>query len=494
MGHGLYQEDDLPSNRLASGLLYRLVAYSVLIIWLSGLQMLRTAYPVSVDALASQTEVNSDPKPGLTSVVYEMLEEAPVPMRLGNLVADFNLTDWSPQTDVVDPSPVLESQGPNINQSARVPWLQLFPSRQPASRFFTVQTIGPRDLQLTLIEPFDREQECLSPVGPESDANGQNVLASPAGTASSAFTDDSGLVHSTGGGLEDAWSQTDRCRCYTRAVDKPEQTVQDRDPYCVLVVTIAAYPLETRMRLFSVRLLVHDINDQAPQFQPSAQFTTSFSESPGDVGARKRLPVAVDADIGSNAALQYHLQAVPTMPDPSDDATETSNLTAPFLEAGNSLVYFGLQVDHESVSESTGNRSVTSDRVVSLQLVLRRALDREIVSVHRLNVVAVDGLASPNMHRHSSTLSLTVFVDDVNDSPPIFQTVNGLAVAGRRLEEVNLAVREDAPVGWLVAKLTATDADVGRNARLHYRLGERTAMESKKVRQMLIQASITQWL
>uniref|UniRef100_A0A671U5L4 Cadherin domain-containing protein n=1 Tax=Sparus aurata TaxID=8175 RepID=A0A671U5L4_SPAAU len=118
-----------------------------------------------------------------------------------------------------------------------------------------------------------------------------------------------------------------------------------------------------------------DINDNSPVFsEQSHLINITESLSPGE---RYLLPLAEDADIGSNSVKTYKLSR---------------------------NEYFSLDV------QSGGEDGV------SAELVLQKALDREKQSVITLVLTAVDG----GKPARSGTLRLTVNVLDVNDNTPTF--------------------------------------------------------------------------
>ena len=105
-----------------------------------------------------------------------------------------------------------------------------------------------------------------------------------------------------------------------------------------------------------------------------------------------------------------------------------------------------------STGGNTGNRFSLDVHTGELSA---RPLDRESQGSYRLTVTAADG-GSPPL---SSSCNLTVRVLDENDNPPVF---GELSYRGR--------VREDAPLGSLILNVSATDRDLGDNARLSYSL------------------------
>lgn len=88
-------------------------------------------------------------------------------------------------------------------------------------------------------------------------------------------------------------------------------------------------------------------------------------------------------------------------------------------------------------------------------LYARKQLDFEQEKEYSLTVQASD----QGYPYHSSTLDIHVFVQDVNDNPPVFLPIVQDAF-----------VSESAPVNTLVVQVKATDADTGNNAQLKYHL------------------------
>ncbi|NWY67850.1 PCDGE protein, partial [Erithacus rubecula] len=133
-------------------------------------------------------------------------------------------------------------------------------------------------------------------------------------------------------------------------------------------------------------------------------------------GARFPLEMAHDADVGSNSLLSYQLDSNPS---------------------------FSL-----SLKESP-------DGSKQPELVLERVLDREKQSSFELVLTAVDG-GEP---ARSGIVQIGVNVTDANDNPPVFS---------KSFYEAR--VPENLPVGSLVLRVQATDADAGINGRVTYSL------------------------
>ncbi|XP_049898397.1 protocadherin gamma-C3-like [Epinephelus moara] len=189
----------------------------------------------------------------------------------------------------------------------------------------------------------------------------------------------------------------------------------DREEFCPNTVKCSMKlqaVLNNPMTAHRIEINVVDVNDNSPVFtEQSHSFDVSESVSPGE---RYFLPIAEDADIGSNSVKSYKLSQ---------------------------NEYFTLDV------QSGGEHGV------SAELVLQKALDREKQPVIKLLLTAVDGGKPPR----SGTLQLTVNVIDVNDNTPMFS---------KSLYKAR--VNENATPGTLVMKLNATDLDEGMNSKILY--------------------------
>ncbi|XP_033829870.1 protocadherin alpha-8-like isoform X1 [Periophthalmus magnuspinnatus] len=170
--------------------------------------------------------------------------------------------------------------------------------------------------------------------------------------------------------------------------------------------------LSNPMNAHRIEVAVLDVNDNSPFFRLNTH-SLNISES-SLVGERYLLPVALDADTGSNSIKTYTLSQ---------------------------NEYFSLDV------QSGGEHGV------SAELVLQKPLDREKQSVMALLLSAVDGGKPPK----SGTLQIKVNVIDVNDNIPTFSKTLYKA-----------RVLENATRGTVIIKLNATDLDEGQNGKIVY--------------------------
>lgn len=152
---------------------------------------------------------------------------------------------------------------------------------------------------------------------------------------------------------------------------------------------------------------VSDVNDNAPSFS-EPHVSLSFPEG-NRVGDVVYTLTATDKDIGVNAQVTYRI---------------VNEADAAF-----------------HVVESTG------------AIVAARPLDRETKDLYIIQVLAMDR-GSPQL---SSTATVSVFVDDLNDEAPEFADIS-----------YRFQVRENVPEGTVVALFTATDPDLGTGGRVSF--------------------------
>ncbi|XP_058705143.1 protocadherin gamma-B5-like [Poecile atricapillus] len=165
------------------------------------------------------------------------------------------------------------------------------------------------------------------------------------------------------------------------------------------------------LNIFPVEVSIEDVNDNSPAFSK-----TALNLEIGEwtlPGARFPLEMAQDADVGSSSLLTYQLTSNPSFSLAMKDSLDGS----------------------------------------IPELVLERALDREMQSSFELVLTAVDSGDPPR----SGSVQIRVNVTDANDNPPVFSQ-----------DHYRVNLREDTPPGSTVLKLSATDADLGGNAHIRY--------------------------
>ncbi|CAL8264087.1 unnamed protein product [Lota lota] len=183
--------------------------------------------------------------------------------------------------------------------------------------------------------------------------------------------------------------------------------------------------LSNPVNMHRIEINILDINDNAPAFEEKT-FVFNISESIS-LGERYLLPLAFDADIGSNAVKGYKLS----------------------------------QNEHFSLDVQSGE-----EQSVSAELVLQKALDREKQSVITLTLTAIDG----GKPFKTGTMQLVINVIDVNDNTPTFS---------KPLYKAR--VNENAPIGTRVIQLNASDLDEGVNGELLYSFIKRGSVDPSTV-------------
>nr|XP_033783345.1 protocadherin alpha-C2-like isoform X4 [Geotrypetes seraphini] len=202
----------------------------------------------------------------------------------------------------------------------------------------------------------------------------------------------------------------------------------DREALCELRATcflnlgvVIGNPVEVH----NIEIEIIDINDNTPRF-PRNDYYWEISES-AVPGARFPLESAQDPDVGTNSIQTYKL---------------STN-------------------DHFTLDLKTFNENSKL-----IEIVLKKALDREQKALHQLILTAVDG-GSP---ARSGTAQISVRVMDTNDNSPVFDK-----------STYKVSLLENASLGTMVIKLNATDPDEGSNGEVVYSFSSYTP---EKVRQL----------
>ncbi|MGH0176874.1 UNVERIFIED_CONTAM: hypothetical protein FKN15_016909 [Acipenser sinensis] len=159
-----------------------------------------------------------------------------------------------------------------------------------------------------------------------------------------------------------------------------------------------------------VDIILVDVNDNAPLFKEKS-YTATLSEA-SVIGTSVVQVIATDSDSGVNKIISYQLV--------------------------------------EDNSKSSENFHIDRD---SGAILTARTLDYEERQQHNLLVRAMDG----GVPALSSDISITVYVTDLNDNPPVFI---------QQLYEATIS--ELAPHGHFVMHVQAFDADSSDNGKLEY--------------------------
>ncbi|KAL8568665.1 hypothetical protein ACOMHN_056205 [Nucella lapillus] len=161
-----------------------------------------------------------------------------------------------------------------------------------------------------------------------------------------------------------------------------------------------------------VNVNLHDVNDNPPYFPQSSVVLSVTENLP-----RESVDIvpAMDLDIGANTIQSYELVS-----------SQDKDL-------------FRLEV------------TPNLDGSLMPRLVVLRELDRERRDFYKVMILAKDG-GSP---RRTGVLTVNMTVQDVNDNPPVFTA-----------SDYNVSVNETLPRHTVLAKVKATDQDIGFNGEV----------------------------
>uniref|UniRef100_A0A673KZJ3 Cadherin domain-containing protein n=2 Tax=Sinocyclocheilus rhinocerous TaxID=307959 RepID=A0A673KZJ3_9TELE len=189
----------------------------------------------------------------------------------------------------------------------------------------------------------------------------------------------------------------------------------DREALCGKTTPCALHLqiiLDNPMELFRVTVEITDINDNSPIFKRNER-RFEISES-AVVGSKFMLEKAIDADIGANDLQSYFLQ-------PTD--------------------HFNLKLH----GQSDGSKKV--------EMILQKPLDREKQENMSLILTAIDGGEPPK----SGTVQIYVTVLDINDNAPVFTKPIYRAI-----------ITENSQSGTPLVTVRASDSDKGTNGDVSY--------------------------
>ncbi|XP_015205217.2 protocadherin alpha-8-like isoform X6 [Lepisosteus oculatus] len=195
-----------------------------------------------------------------------------------------------------------------------------------------------------------------------------------------------------------------------RNIDR--EVLCERNSLCLInLKTVVENPLE----IHYVGVEIVDINDHSPSF-PEKEKRLEIAESTLP-GTRFPLETAHDPDVGVNALRSYKLSQ---------------------------NEHFELEIKDRG-----------EDNKIPI-LILKKSLDRELHTAHRLLLTALDS----GQPQRSGTLNISVVVLDINDNSPVFEK-----------EVYAVTLKENAPIGTFVIKVNATDLDEGPNGEVVFSFG-----------------------
>ncbi|GAA49354.1 protocadherin-11 X-linked [Clonorchis sinensis] len=331
---------------------------------------------------------------------YRIQEELPIGSQIGNLMEDLLL--YKSQS-------LLFGKSQAELQSKKDDWGDLFEFSVLNSGHLGVNSVEvKKDGRVLVARRIDREQLCL----------GSQSVGSPLDSVYSVKF----VPKLTSQGSHSSMASSSHC-IITLKLSVFSRAAQTK------ITGIKSSKADNPQAILTVRLLIDDINDNAPYWPGHLKrFQVVFRD--GDpIGERRTLPPAVDLDSGLNGRLIYEL--VPTTH--SDKNSGTFSL-----------------IDHA---------------MEGIYLCATKQVDREEREAYQYILKAIDH-SNPDddqmpseESRFTSTLVIDVHIEDINDNTPLFV---------QPIFTPNTPIPETTPVGTTVLILNATDADAGINGAFHF--------------------------
>ena len=209
----------------------------------------------------------------------------------------------------------------------------------------------------------------------------------------------------------------------------------DRDTLCpnddlcsTCFLTIKLYDM-FHYDILLLKFQIHDINDNPPSFS-SNTYSISLTEN-NMPGMKIRLSKAEDIDCLINGVHLYELTYV----------------------YQNRVIISTINLVHQQ-NQTIHDQSfyLFYDANSELHLIVNMSLDREVQHEYIFTITAND-------RKHTTSTKLTLTVLDVNDHNPRFS---------QSIYTVNIS--HSTPIGTILIKLSAYDADADENARIYYSL------------------------
>ncbi|KAM3876649.1 LOW QUALITY PROTEIN: protocadherin-20 [Diretmus argenteus] len=193
---------------------------------------------------------------------------------------------------------------------------------------------------------------------------------------------------------------------------------------CVLSLDVFVLP-QQYFQLVKVKISIEDVNDNRPRF-PVEEISVYVPEN-APVNARYAVEQsAVDPDLGFHGVQTYWLV--------------------------NDFGVFTLDVEENEGGELTPF------------LIVTETLDRETQAEYVTDIIAEDGGTPPLL----GTATLKIVITDVNDNCPQFTE-----------SQINATVNGNTTKGSHLARLHASDPDLGANAQISYAYSERVPRDTR---------------
>ncbi|GAB0206615.1 protocadherin beta-15-like [Grus japonensis] len=259
-------------------------------------------------------------------------------------------------------------------------------------------------------------------------------------------------------------------------LEKPLDREEQAEMHFSLIAMDGGTP--PRSGTTQVHIVVLDVNDNSPVFtedQAVGQSPSAFVIDP--VSGEIRLTKPLDFEVAENHELSVRAtdggglsaicKVLVEVVDVNDNAPElvVSSFSSPLPESASPGTVVALFTVRDRDAGANGKITCALEDQLSFslrpayknyyELVTVSALDREETARYILTVTAADA-GSPPL---TTTQTFTVDISDVNDNAPVFNQTS-----------YTMYVRENNVPTALVGAVSASDADVGPNAKVTYSL------------------------
>lgn len=218
-------------------------------------------------------------------------------------------------------------------------------------------------------------------------------------------------------------------------------------------------PVEFRVLTESALFTIDDkgvISTNATlDYESQKNYTLNISLSDGSTADYATVFIRV-TDVNDNSPVFGTTNTTIAIMENLPVGTNVTSVSATDMDEGfNGLVVYTLKGEE-------GKMDIDSSGFILLQ----KALDREEQGFYNLTVIASD----QGQPVQSTTLNLTVIVEDANDNAPVFSS-----------SSYEVKVSEDQELGSALLTLSATDQDAGANALVTYQITDQRPQTSSSV-------------
>ncbi|KAG9509053.1 Protein dachsous, partial [Fragariocoptes setiger] len=217
-------------------------------------------------------------------------------------------------------------------------------------------------------------------------------------------------------------------------------------------------------------IIVTDVNDNRPQFYPNRISISIPEYTPNQASNINRfirtLPLALDADSAPFGVQDYRIIAgnhhdifkLSKRYEPASLAAATSSSAHQQQLQMHVASFKNGQQELPSLQQLNNNEAMNKDNqqlYVDFEIANGHLLDRENQSLYQLTIEAIDGGQPPL----SGQLMVDIQIHDLNDNKPIFTR-----------DEYEAEVKENAPLGTIILRVQAHDADTDQNGQITYHI------------------------